>query len=101
MNTSGTQTSLLCNWRLRTGHKLQGTRNVEKQLDCVASWNCYVPKWMRVVLSRERTLKGLFLCQKLNETKSFPKLIDAKNGRRRMALRTRMHHKDGTTNPGP
>lgn len=52
-----------------TGHKLQGT---SKDKLIVASWNFSVPNWIYVVLSRVRTLKGLFLTEKLDESKPFP-----------------------------
>ena len=52
-----------------TGHKLQGT---SKNNLIVATWNYSYAHWIYVVLSRVRTLKGLFLCQKLDETKPFP-----------------------------
>ena len=52
-----------------TGHKLQGT---PKNNLIVATWNYSYPHWIYVVLSRVRKLKGLFLCQKLDEKKPFP-----------------------------
>ena len=52
-----------------TGHKLQGT---SKDQLIVASWNYSCPNWVYVVLSRVRTLKGLFLCEKMDESKPFP-----------------------------
>jgi len=44
-----------------TGHKLQGT---SKDKLIVASWNYSEPNWTYIVLSRVRTLKGLFLTEK-------------------------------------
>ena len=52
-----------------TGHKLQG---MTKDNLIVQSWNYSFENWVYVVLSRVRTLSGLFLCKKLDVTKSFP-----------------------------
>ena len=44
----------------------------------VRSWAYGVPNWIYVVLSRVRTLQGLFICEKLKYTESFavdPKLL--------------------------
>ena len=48
-----------------TGHKLQGS-----SLDavCVPDWN-YSVNWPYVVISRVRTLKGLFIGEKLDPSK--------------------------------
>ena len=51
-----------------TGHKLQG---MTKDSLIVFSWNYTFANWIYVVLSRVRTLQGLFLCQKLNEDQQF------------------------------
>ena len=51
-----------------TGHKLQGTT---KDSLTVNSWNYTFTNWIYVVLSRVRTLVGLFLCEKLDENRSF------------------------------
>ena len=51
-----------------TGHKLQG---LSKDYLIVHSWNYSCANWIYVVLSRVRTLSGLFLCEKLNENKTF------------------------------
>ena len=58
-----------------TGHKLQG---VSLNRMIVRSWAYGVPNWIYVVLSRVRTLQGLFICEKLKYTESFavdPKLL--------------------------
>ena len=52
-----------------TGHKLQG---MTKNILIVQSWNYSFENRVYVVLSRVRTLSGLFLCQKLDITKTFP-----------------------------
>ena len=52
-----------------TGHKLQG---MTKDNLIVQSWNYSFENWVYVVLSRVQTLSGLYLCQKLDTTKSFP-----------------------------
>ena len=51
-----------------TGHKLQG---MSKDNVVVVSWNYETTNWVYVVLSRVRTMKGLFLCRKLDESKDF------------------------------
>ena len=51
-----------------TGHKLQGA-SLNKMV--VRSWEYGVPNWIYVVLSRVRSLKGLFICEKLDYTKDF------------------------------
>ena len=58
-----------------TGHKLQG---VSLNQMVVRSWAYGVPNWIYVVLSRVRTLQGLFICEKLKYIESFavdPKLL--------------------------
>lgn len=62
-----TQFGVNCNIAA-TGHKLQGT---SKDSLIVGSWNYTFENWIYVVLSRVRTLKGLFLCEKLDLTKPF------------------------------
>ena len=49
-----------------TGHKLQGA-SLNKMV--VRSWEYGIPNWIYVVLSRVRSLKGLFICEKLDYTK--------------------------------
>ena len=59
-----------------TGHKLQG---MSKDTLIVNSWNYGFANWIYVVLSRVRTLSGLFLCKPLDLNRPFkvPKtLID-------------------------
>ena len=51
-----------------TGHKLQGA-SLNKMV--VRSWEYGIPNWIYVVLSRVRSLKGLFICEKLDYTKDF------------------------------
>lgn len=46
-----------------TGHKLQG---MSKNQVIVQSWSYRNPGWIYTVLSRVRTLKGLFLCERLS-----------------------------------
>ena len=48
-----------------TGHKLQG---MTKDSLIVHAWNYTFTNWIYVVLSRVRTLDGLYLCEKLDET---------------------------------
>ena len=45
-----------------TGHKLQG---ISLNQMVVRSWNYSTPNWIYVVLSRVRTLEGLYICDKL------------------------------------
>ena len=52
-----------------TGHKLQG---MSKDQLVVSSWNYSSKNWIYVVLSRVRTLSGLYLCQPLDELRPFP-----------------------------
>ena len=52
-----------------TGHKLQG---MSKDQLIVSSWNYSFKNWIYVVLSRVRTLSGLYLCQPIDETRPFP-----------------------------
>ena len=51
-----------------TGHKLQG---MSKNTLIVNSWNYRFANWIYVVLSRVRTLAGLFLCKPLDLDKPF------------------------------
>ena len=58
-----------------TGHKLQG---VSLNRMVVRSWSYTFPNWIYVVLSRVRKFEGLFICEKLDETKRLdvdPKLL--------------------------
>ena len=57
------------------GHKLQG---MSKDNIIVTSWNYRFKNWTYLVLSRVRTLAGLFLLEKLDEDQDYsvdPKLI--------------------------
>ena len=59
-----------------TGHKLQG---ISMNRMVVKSWSYIFPNWVYVALSRIRTFEGLFICDKLYETKRFhadPKLLE-------------------------
>jgi len=59
-----------------TFHKLQG---VSLNRMVIRSWSYKFPNWIYVVLSRVRTLSGLFICEKLNENKKFdvdPNLLE-------------------------
>ena len=49
------------NMNATTGHKLQG---MSKDKLIIVSWS-FIPNWIYVVLSRVRTLKGLFLLRPL------------------------------------
>jgi hypothetical protein len=51
-----------------TGHKLQG---MSKDIIIVNSWNYRCANWVYVVLSRVRTLAGLYLMQPLDLERSF------------------------------
>ena len=51
-----------------TGHKLQG---MSKDIIIVNSWNYRCANWFYVVLSRVRTLAGLYLMQPLDLERSF------------------------------
>ena len=51
-----------------TGHKLQG---MSKDILVVNSWNYRCPNWVYVVLSRVRTLAGLYLIAPLDLQRSF------------------------------
>jgi hypothetical protein len=66
----GTQLPIQCN-NATTGHKLQGATI---RTLFVHSWS-NVQNWTYVVLSRVKTLKGLFLRRKLDK-KDLPKLND-------------------------
>ena len=48
-----------------TGHKLQ---DVSLNQMVVRSWNYSTQNWICIVLSRLRTLKGLYICHKLKYT---------------------------------
>jgi len=52
-----------------TAHKLQG---MSKDQLIVSSWNYRVKNWIYVVLSRVKTLSGLYLCHPLDEMRPFP-----------------------------
>lgn len=49
-----------------TGHKLQG---LSKDRLVIADWDYSTPNWVYVVLSRVRTLEGVFLMKRLDEDK--------------------------------
>jgi hypothetical protein len=51
-----------------TGHKLQG---MSKKILVVNSWNYTFPNWIYVVLSRVKTLSGLFLLKPLDLMREF------------------------------
>ena len=51
-----------------TGHKMQG---MSKDIIIVNSWNYRCANWVYVVLSRVRTLAGLYLMQPLDLERSF------------------------------
>jgi hypothetical protein len=51
-----------------TGHKLQG---MSKDVIIVTSWPTGFKNWEYVVLSRARTLSGLYLVEPINMNKSF------------------------------
>ncbi len=51
-----------------TGHKLQG---MSKDVIIVTSWPTGFKNWECVVLSRARTLSGLYLVEAINMNKSF------------------------------
>ena len=51
-----------------TGHKLQG---MSKDVLIVNSWNYGFANWIYVVLSRVRTLSGLYLCHPLDLSRPF------------------------------
>ena len=55
-----------------TGHKLQG---VSLNRMVVRSQDYDTENWIYVVLSRVRTLAGLFICEKLNDTKNIVVII--------------------------
>ena len=53
----------------------------------VRSWSCTFLNWVYVALSRVRTFEGLFICEKLDETKRFhvnPKLLEEEEGLRQI-----------------
>ena len=51
-----------------TGHKLQVVSLNQME---VGSWNYSTPNWIYFVLSRVRTSKGLYICEKLKYTQSY------------------------------
>ena len=51
-----------------TGHKLQG---ISLNQMVVRYWNYSTPNQIYVVLSRVRTLEGLYICEKLKYTQSY------------------------------
>ena len=58
------------------GHKLHG---VSLNRMVVRSWSYIFPNWVYVALSRVRTFEGLFICEKIDESKKFhvdPKLLE-------------------------
>ena len=62
-----------------TGHKLQG---VSLKRMVVRSWGYRFKNWVYIVLSRVRTLDGLFLCEKMDDTKNFdvdPTLLEGED----------------------
>ena len=79
----GTQLPILCN-NATTGHKLQGATIGTL---FVHSWS-NVRNWTYVVLSRVKTLKGLFLRRKL-EKRDLPKLNEIPETQQRL-----VHAKD-------
>ena len=59
-----------------TGHKLQG---VLLNRMVVRSWSYTFPNWVYVALSRVRTFEGVFICEKIDESKKFhvdPRLLE-------------------------
>ena len=54
--------------KAKTGHKLQGVSLIQM---VVRSWNYSTPNWIYIVLSRVRTSKGLYICEKLKYTQSY------------------------------
>jgi hypothetical protein len=58
-----------------TGHKLQG---MSKNVIIVTSWPTGFKNWEYVVLSRARTLSGLYLVKPINMNKSFKPSIQLK-----------------------
>ena len=59
-----------------TGHKLQ---EVSLNRMVVRSWSYTFPNWVYVVLSRVRMFEGLFICERIDESKKFhvdPKLLE-------------------------
>jgi hypothetical protein len=81
----GTQLPILCN-NATTGHKLQGA--TIKTL-FVHSWS-NVRNWTYVVLSRVKTLKGLFLRRKLDK-RDLPKLNEIPETQQRLVQEMRLH----------
>ncbi len=58
-----------------TGHKLQ---DMSKNVIIVTSWPAGFKNWEYVVLSRARTLSGLYLVKPINMNKSFKPSIQLK-----------------------
>ena len=58
-----------------TGHKLQG---MSKDVIIVTSWPTGFKNWEYVVLSRARTLSGLYLVKPIDMNKSFKPSIQLK-----------------------
>ncbi len=58
-----------------TGHKLQG---MLKNVIIVTSWPTGIKNWEYVVLSRARTLSGLYLVKPIDMNKSFKPSIQLK-----------------------
>ena len=53
----------------------------------VRSWSYTFPNWVYVALSRVRTFEGLFICEKVDETKRFdvdPKLLQEEKNYNRL-----------------
>ena len=61
------QFGILCN-NATTGHKLQG---MSKDVLVVNNWDYRCPNWIYVVLSRVRTIQGLFLLKRLRVDHEF------------------------------
>jgi hypothetical protein len=80
----GTQLPILCN-NATTGHKLQGATIATL---FVHSWS-NVRNWTYVVLSRVKTLKGLFLRKKLDK-RDLPKLNDIPITQQRLVQQMRL-----------
>ena len=81
----GKQLPILCN-NATTGHKLQGA-TIETLF--VHSWS-NVRNWTYVVLSRVKTLKGLFLRRKLDK-RDLPKLNNIPLSQKRLVKNMRGH----------
>ena len=81
----GTQLPILCN-NATTGHKLQGATIAAL---FVHSWS-NVRNWTYVVLSRVKTLAGLFLRKKL-ELQDLPKFNDIPETQQRLVQQIQQH----------